>query len=578
MLFFLTGLARAGIGSAGVQDPQLAALLDEAWEASLRASPITATQLGDHRYDTELDDNSPQARAAWAELRRGWLTRAKALRPADAEDQLSLELFVEDQETSAAVDEDCDLPSWSVSARDNALLTVSTLASSHPVDTPDAAETFLARARQLPAWVDQAVANLRDGQQRGLHPNADSVRIVVEQVQGELDKPASAWGIRRAATESGLSDADRARFGARLETLVDVSLRPALQRYVAFLRDEALPHARPAGQEGLGALPGGDRCYAALARRHTTLDLPPAEVHQIGLDELDRIHRDMAKLGKKLFGTGDLPKIFASLRDDPKLHFRTADEVEAKANEALTRAKAAIPRFFGRLPQADCIVSRIPDNEAPYTTIAYYWPSVPGGEKPGQYYINTYAPETRPRFEAEVLAWHESIPGHHLQIAVAQELPEVPAFRKNAYVTAYVEGWGLYSERLADEMGLYSSDLDRMGMYSFDAWRASRLVVDTGIHAMGWDRERAVQFMLENTALAENNIRNEVDRYITDPGQALAYKLGQRELLRLRAEAQKRLGRRFSLPAFHDVVLGGGPMSLPALDRRVDAWIVTQGG
>lgn len=251
--------------------------------------------------------------------------------------------------------------------------------------------------------------------------------------------------------------------------------------------------------------------------------------------------------------------------------------MEAKASEALARAKAAIPRYFDRLPKADCTVARIPVQEAPYTTVAYYWPAVPGGEKPGQYFINTYAPTTRTRYEAEALAWHESIPGHHLQIAIAQELPAVPAFRRNAYITAYAEGWALYSERLADEMGLYTSDLDRMGMYSFDAWRASRLVVDTGMHAMGWTREQAVQFMLQNTMLAENNIRNEVDRYLTDPGQALAYKTGQMEILRLRREAEAQLGPRFSLPTFHGIVLNEGSMTLPALDRRVRAWIAAGG-
>jgi uncharacterized protein (DUF885 family) len=220
-------------------------------------------------------------------------------------------------------------------------------------------------------------------------------------------------------------------------------------------------------------------------------------------------------------------------------------------------------------------VRRVPDYEAPFTTIAYYRPLVPG-EQPGYYYVNTYAPETRPRFEAEVLAFHESIPGHHLQIAIAQELPELPAFRKNLGTTAFVEGWALYTERLADETGLYSGDLDRLGLLSFDSWRAARLVVDTGIHAKKWDRARAERFMHDNTPLADNNIANEVDRYITWPGQALAYKTGQLEILHLREEAEAALGPRFSLPAFHDVVLGGGAVTLPVLQRRVRAWVATQ--
>ncbi|MFN7142884.1 MAG: DUF885 domain-containing protein, partial [Myxococcota bacterium] len=254
------------------------------------------------------------------------------------------------------------------------------------------------------------------------------------------------------------------------------------------------------------------------------------------------------------------------------LRFATEDEVEAKAASALAAARAAIPAWFGRLPAAECGVRRVPAHEAPYTTIAYYWPAVPGQE-PGYYYVNTHAPETRPRFEAEVLAFHESIPGHHLQIAIAQELPALPAFRRHLGTTAYVEGWALYTERLADEMGLYSGDLDRMGMLSFDSWRAARLVVDTGIHALRWTRAEAVRFFLENTPLAANNVANEVDRYITWPGQALAYKLGQIELRALRRQAEAALGARFSLPGFHDVVLGGGAVTLPVLRRRVEAWV-----
>jgi uncharacterized protein (DUF885 family) len=222
-------------------------------------------------------------------------------------------------------------------------------------------------------------------------------------------------------------------------------------------------------------------------------------------------------------------------------------------------------------------VRRVPAHEAPYTTIAYYWPAVPG-EAPGFYVVNTSAPETRPRFEARALAFHESVPGHHLQIALAQELPALPAFRRHLGTTAFVEGWALYSERLADELGLYRDDLDRIGMLSFDSWRAARLVVDTGVHAKGWTREQAVRFMLENTPLAENNIRNEVDRYITWPGQALSYKLGQLELRALRTEAEAALGPRFALADFHDVVLGAGAVPLPVLRQRVQAWVARGGG
>lgn len=567
-------MALAKDASTGVADPALAALLDEHWEAWLANSPVQATQLGDHRFDDRLDDNNPKAIEAWGRLEEGWLERARALRPSSAADRLTTELFVERLETSRAVDA-CRSWSWSISARDNELVYAGWLVEAHPLPDPAAGRALLARYRALSGHIEQALHNLRLGAREGLHPNAASVRIVAEQVEAELGRPLEQWSLLRVLAAPELEawpEAERRAFARELREVVQDDVRPALLRYGRFLRAEVLPGARPDGREGLGALPGGDRCYAALVRQHTTLSRDPAEIHADGLAALASIHAEMRALGPRLFGTDDLGAIFRRLREDPALHFRDEAEVEGTAAAALARAKAALPRAFRVLPRADCVVARIPPQEAPWTTIAYYWPAVPGGEKPGQYFVNTWAPTTRPRYEAEALAWHEAIPGHHLQIALAQELEAVPAFRRHAYLTAYAEGWALYAERLADEMGLYSGDLDRMGMYGFDAWRASRLVVDTGLHAMGWSREQAVQFMLANTTLAENNIRNEVDRYLTDPGQALAYKTGQLEILRLRREAEARLGPRFDLPAFHELVLGAGPVTLPQLARRVEAW------
>jgi uncharacterized protein (DUF885 family) len=245
----------------------------------------------------------------------------------------------------------------------------------------------------------------------------------------------------------------------------------------------------------------------------------------------------------------------------------------AVAEASLARANAAIPGWVGRLPTAPCIVVEMGPHEAAHSTIAYYRQPAADGTRPGSYYINTTAPETRPRYEAEVLAFHEAVPGHHLQIAIAQELEGLPAFRRLDGATAFVEGWGLYSERLSEEMGLLTGDLDRFGVLSFDAWRACRLVVDTGLHALGWSRDQAIDFMVDHTALAENNIANEVDRYLAMPGQALAYKLGQRELLRLRDSARDALGPRFDIRGFHDAVLGQGAPGLRTIGRTVERWI-----
>jgi uncharacterized protein (DUF885 family) len=305
------------------------------------------------------------------------------------------------------------------------------------------------------------------------------------------------------------------------------------------------------------------------------LALAPADLHQLGLDEIARTDRELAELGRRVLGAPDLAATIAKLRSERTLYFESGAELLAAAQYALDRAKAAIPRYFSVLPKSDCVMREIPAYEAPYTTVAYYRQPHYDGSKPGEYFVNTYKPETRPRFELEALTWHESIPGHHLQIAIAQELGALPAFRKLDGSTAFVEGWALYTERLAEDMGLYTGDLDRLGKLSYDAWRASRLVVDTGIHALGWTREQAERFMTEHTALTEVNISNEVDRYIGWPGQALAYKVGQLELLRLRRDAEGQLGTAFDIKAFHEVVLGAGAVTLPVLERRVRAWIAT---
>jgi uncharacterized protein (DUF885 family) len=403
----------------------------------------------------------------------------------------------------------------------------------------------------------------------------DAIRKSIEALDAQLAQTVESWAVMAPAREArpAWSDRDRQKFERDLGVAVDKRVRPALEKYRAFLSDELRPVARPQEKAGLASLPGGVECYRKMIRVQTSLDLTPEALHQTGLEHVAKFRSDLSELGARVFGTKDVAEIQKRLREDRSMHFATAEEVEAKAQEALDRARAAIPVWFGILPKAPCEVKVIGMHEAPNSTIAYYRRPTIDGSRPGYYMINTYQPETRPRYEAEALAFHESIPGHHLQIAIAQELPGLPAFRKAQGVTAFVEGWGLYSERLADDMGIYSSDIDRLGMLSFDAWRACRLVVDTGMHAMGWSRQQAIDYMIENSVLAENNIVNEVDRYLTWPGQALAYKVGQIEILKLRADARKRLGERFDIRAFHDAVLGNGAVSLPMLRDQVEAWV-----
>jgi uncharacterized protein (DUF885 family) len=342
-----------------------------------------------------------------------------------------------------------------------------------------------------------------------------------------------------------------------------------MERFAAFVREVARPLARPQDRAGLCCLPDGATLYDITLRIHTSLPLTAQAIHETGLAEVARINAETRELGGRVLGTTDLATIQARLRSDPALHFTTREDVEAKAVEALRRAEEAVPRWFGILPRTPCTVKRIEEHEEKFSTIAYYRQPATDGSRDGTYYINTYAPDTRPRYEAEALAFHEAVPGHHTQIAIAQELSGLPEFRKHTGPTAYVEGWALYTERLCNEMGLYSGDLDRIGMLSFDSWRACRLVVDTGLHALGWSRQRAIDYMLANSSLAANNIENEVDRYITWPGQATAYKTGQLEILRLRAEARARLGAAFDIKRFHDVVLGSGAVGLLTLGELV---------
>ena len=556
-------------------DP-IASLADAFWEAFLAANPTTATAVGDHRYDDRLEDRSPGGIGAEVAALRAlrarvvgadspdWVTRAELLAEIDGR-LVGLESGME---------------AWSVDPLNGPQVSLPNLTQVQDVGTPDEAAVMVARWRAMGPYLDQEVANLRTGLAAGRTAPVDPVRRTIDQL-GALEAlriEDSPLLSPLGADRPGWTEPERERFATELTAAVRDTIQPAFARYRALLEDEILPAARPADRVGVGHLPGGDETYRRLIRVHTTRDLEPEAIHRTGLDEIARIDAELGARGARILGTRDLGATLAALRSDPALHFGTGDEIVATAERSLARARAALPAWFDRLPRAGCEVARIPDHEAPHSTIAYYlWPA-PDGSRPGRYYVNVHEPETRPRYEAEALAFHESIPGHHLQIALAQERTDLPAFRRHLGSTAFAEGWGLYSERLADEMGLYTSEHDRFGILSFDAWRACRLVVDTGMHALGWSRDRAIEFMVEHTALARNNIENEVDRYIVWPGQALGYKVGQLEILALRATARARLGAAFDVRAFHDVVLAEGAVSLETLARIVSAWLGRGGG
>ena len=560
--------------AGNMKDATLARVCEDAWTLFLDASPVQASWLGDERYLGELADVSPEGQQRIAARQRELLDRLDAVDAARlaAEEAVTLRLLRE-QLGDALAEHDLaiDVLAWNLDPRSGPQSDFPTLAADQPVATAGQRAKLVERWGRMPAYVDQCAANLRRGLAAGKVAPRRAVENVLAQVDLILATPPEESPLVAPALAS---PEDGARLRAELEDLVARRLRPAFARYRAVLADEVLPRARGEDESGVSHVPGGDAWYLLCVRRETGLALSPAEIHEIGLAEVARVRAEIAGLGERVFGTRDVAEVQRRLRADPALHFETSAEVEAKAREALARAQAAVPRAFGRVrPQAPCEVVPIPAHEAPYTTVAYYREPAVDGSRPGRYYVNTYAPTTRTRYEAEVLAFHESVPGHHLQIAIAQELAGLPLVRRHQGSTAFVEGWALYTERLSGELGLYSSDVDRLGVLSFDAWRACRLVVDTGLHALGWTRERAIRYMLENTLLAENNVANEVDRYIATPGQALAYKLGQREILALRELARERLGARFSLAEFHDRVLENGAVTLGVLRDHVERWL-----
>jgi uncharacterized protein (DUF885 family) len=364
-------------------------------------------------------------------------------------------------------------------------------------------------------------------------------------------------------------------FVAARDRVIDDVVRPAVARYRDVLATEVLPHGRPDDRPGLCHLPGGDETYARLAKLHTTTGRTPEELHRTGLDQVARLADEYVTIGSRVFGTSDLSEIFQRLRTDPELRWSSAEELLTSARTAISRAEAAAPQWFGKIPSQSCVVEAVPADEAPGAVTAYYMQPALDGSRPGTYFANTHRAEERSRYTSEAVAFHEGVPGHHFQTTIALELTELPMLRRLAEFNAYIEGWGLYSERLADEMGLYSNDVTRLGMLALDSMRACRLVVDTGLHAKGWSHQQVVDYIAANSVLPMVEIVQETDRYIADPGQALAYMVGRLEIQRIRAEAERAAGDRFDIRGFHDLVLGNGPLPLTVLDDVVRGWVAS---
>jgi uncharacterized protein (DUF885 family) len=548
------------------------ALADEYWEARLEASPLFATFLGDHRYDDRVDDLSVEAeqsqRARWTDLRQRAAALDGDLDPGDA---VTRDLLVHElDDTIRAIDLRLLEMSWDQMEGVHADLLVTAGELSAP--EPEHAAMALARTRRYGDMLAQAADRWREGLAGGRTPARLNVLRSINQVEGYLASPIGSDPFATLAGPEGWDGLDGWR--AELAAAVTDRLRPAFARYRDVLRDELLPVSRPDDRPGLCHLDGGTEVYQALVEIHTGLPLTPDELHEVGMAEVTgSLPAEYAAAGARLWGTDDVAAIFARLRDDESLRYADAGEILAHAGACLDAATAAMGDWFGIVPEAPCVLTPVPDYLAPDSPAAYYTPPAPDGSRPGEYHVNLHDPTARGRAETASIAFHEAIPGHHLQLAIATERTELPAFRRLSWGhTAFVEGWALYTERLADEMGLYGTDLDRLGMLASDSWRACRLVVDTGLHARGWTRQQAVDFMVAHAPVNREEIEVEVDRYVGMPGQALAYKVGQREILRLRDEARAALGPRFSITGFHDTVLGAATVSLRVLRDRVAAW------
>jgi uncharacterized protein (DUF885 family) len=547
-------------------------IADEYWEAKLEASPLFASFLGDHRYDDRADDLSAEEerrlRSVWVRLRE----RAAAVNgELDETDCASRDLLVQELDDAVrAIDlRLAELTSDQMQGiHADLLITAAQLRAPEP----EHAAMALERARQFGRMLDQASERYREGLAAGRTPAHINVERSINQVDGYLASPLESDPFANLAGPEGWDDLEAWR--GRLTDIVRDDLRPAFARYRDALRDELLPAARPDDRPGLRWLDDGAELYQALIELHTGLPLKPDELHAIGIAEAtEALPSEYAEVGGRAFATSDLAEIFERLLDDPGLRYDDADQIMAHATECLEAARAAMGDWFGILPEAVCVLKPVPEYLAPDAPAAYYSPPAPDGSRPGEYFVNLHEPTKRGRAETASIAYHEAIPGHHLQLAIASERTDLPAFRRLSWGhTAFVEGWALYTERLADEMGLYQNDLDRLGMLASDSWRACRLVVDTGLHAMGWTRQQAIDFMNAHAPVSRKEIVVEVDRYIGMPGQALAYKVGQREILRLRDAARTSLGSAFDMKAFHDTVLGAATVSLPVLRDRVGRW------
>ena len=554
----------------------LNAVFADYWEDTLKHSPEFASTIGDKRYNDQISDYSVKAVNDGLEREENFLMRLAAIDPAGLTDQekisreLLLRHFAEDAEAA-------DFKEWEmpVNQMGGVHTTYPQLVAQLSFTTVKDYDDWIARLHAIPKAFDQVAANMSIGMDDHRVPPKYLLAKALEQVKSlASQKPEdSPLALPLKSFPATIKTAEQERIKAEMLDAITKEVLPAYLRFARFLEVSYIPAGR--AEPGISSLPDGAKYYQFLIRRTTTTDLTAEQIHQIGLDEVKRDEAEMLVIASKL-GFADMKSFRASLKTNPKLHPASREALLDAYRGYLTPMQAKLPQLFGRLPKAPFEVAAVPDFLEKTSAPAYYEAGTPDGSRPGRLRIDTFNAADRNLYAVEAIAYHEGIPGHHLQISIAQELDDVPTFRKFGSYTAYSEGWGLYSERLGKDVGFYQDPYSDYGRLEADIWRAIRLVVDTGVHSQHWTREQMVQYFIDHSAIDETSIQAEVDRYIAWPSQALAYKIGQLKILELRDRAKAALGDKFDLRAFHDQVLDAGALPLDVLSDRMDGWIASQ--
>ena len=556
----------------------LHAFFAEEWERGLRESPENASYSGDRRYNDRWTDQSLAAIAAREAADRAALQRLRAFdrEALDAADQLNVDTY--EWLLRQSVERQKFREYLQPIGHQGGVQTADGLAELLPFANAKDYRDWLARMAALPVRIAQVQALMQEGVKAGNLPPKVLMRRVPGQFAAQIVDDPTRSPFYKAFTRfpDGIPADERTALQAEARKLISERIVPAYRALAQYFDRDYLPNCR----DGIAAtdLPDGKAYYDFLAGYYTTTGLSAEEIHQIGLREVARIRGKMEQVRVEVGFQGNLGEFFAFLRSDPRFFHKTPDALLTAYRDISKRIDPELLKVFRILPRQPYGVRPIPDNIAPDTTTAYYQPGATDGSRAGYYYVNLYKPEVRPTWEMMALSLHEAVPGHHFQFARGLELPDAPMFRRTAYFVAYGEGWGLYAEQLGYEMGLYQDPYDRMGQLAYEMWRAVRLVVDTGMHAKGWSREQAIAYFKDNAPKTDQDIVNEIDRYIGTPGQALAYKIGQLKISELRERAARELGPKFDLRDFNDAVLETGSVPLQALERHIDAWIAARKG